>query len=98
MINRLRSNFTIVSNDVINSKDLSFKAKGLYSYLCSKPDNWKFSYSGICSQCQESEKQIRAMVKELVENKLLIRIPIKDGNLFNEWEWIDYQRKDNCNE
>jgi len=67
MINRDKKQncFAMISNEVINSKKISCKAKGLYAYLCSKPLSWKFSYAGISSQLLESEKQIRAMVKEL---------------------------------
>jgi hypothetical protein len=35
-------NYTQVPNDIINDKRLSLKAKGLYLFLVSKPDNWDF--------------------------------------------------------
>lgn len=88
MINRLSENFTVISNEVLSNPKISLKAKGLYSFLCSKPNNWKFSYLGLSSQLLESEKQLRPLIRELVENKLLIRYAIKDGNSFNGYEWI----------
>lgn len=89
MINRLNGNYTIVANIVANNKELSLKAKGLYLFLCSKPENWKFSYAGLSSQLLESEKVLRPIVKELVEHKLLVRYSIKEANgAFNGYCWI----------
>ena len=75
MINRLRENFTQISNDILSDKDLSLKAKGLYAFLCSKPDDWDFSYDGLSFQLQEGEKAIRSAVRELVEATVLLRFP-----------------------
>jgi len=89
MVNRLQDNYTIVYNKILNNPDLSLKAKGLYAFLCSKPPSWKFSYDGLSAQLKEGKKAIRSAVKELVEAKVLIRVPIKDENNFwCGYEWI----------
>jgi len=88
MINRLQGKFSVIDNSVLNNINLSLKAKGLYAFLCSKPNDWDFSYNGLSHQLKEGEKAIRSAVKELVNEKLLLRIPLKDGNNFNGWEWI----------
>jgi len=85
---RATSKFTIVENETLNNKKISLRAKGLYSFLSSKPDSWNFSYKGLASQLMESEKQIRSAVKELVENDYLMRIPLKDKGSFCGWDWI----------
>ena len=36
-------NFTIMSNHHLQNKNLSFKAKGLLSYMLSLPDDWDYS-------------------------------------------------------
>lgn len=46
-LNRPKNDFTIVSNFLLNDKTLSFKAKGLFAYLFSKPDDWDFSVERI---------------------------------------------------
>lgn len=89
MINRLRENYTQVDNQILNNKDLSLKAKGLYAFLCSKPDDWEFSYNWLTFQLQEGEKALRSAVKELVEIKILLRTPKRDeNNNFAGWDWI----------
>ena len=88
MINRVKENYTIITNEVLSNPNLSLKAKGLYAYLCSKPESWQFSYDGLTHQLQEGTKALRSAVKELVEAELLLRIPVKNGNNFNGWEWI----------
>ena len=87
--NRVKENFTMVVNEVLNNENLSLKAKGLYSFLCSKPDDWDFSYDGLSVQLKEGEKALRSAVRELVEAKLLLRVQKpKMNGYFTGWEWI----------
>jgi len=86
--NNLKDNYTVIANDVLSSTELSLKAKGLYAFMLSKPDNWQFSYSGLTHQLQEGEKAIRSAVKELEEFGVLIKLPKKDGRNFSGWRWI----------
>jgi hypothetical protein len=89
MINRLRECFTQVANEVLNNQNLSLKAKWLYAFLCSKPDNWNFSYNGLTSQLQEWVEAIRWAVKELVSAWVLIRIAKRNSDwTMWGWEWI----------
>jgi len=88
MKNNLRKNFTIVDNSILNSKELSLKAKGLYAYMLSKPENWNFSYAGMKFELKEGEKSLRSAVKELENINILVKIPLKQNNYFIGWEWI----------
>ncbi len=88
MINRLRDNFTMVDNEVLNSNELSLKAKWLYAFMCSKPNDWKFSYDWLKHQLQEWEKAIRTAIKELVDYWILLRYSIKENWKFIGWDWI----------
>lgn len=95
MINRLQDNYTVVMNEVLNYKTMSLKAKGLYAFLCSKPSGWNFSYDGLTHQLKEGEKSIRSGIKELVEHKLLIRVPKKNKEgEFKGWDWILHPTED----
>ena len=42
-------NFTIMSNHHLQNKNLSFKAKGLLSYMLSLPDDWDYFLRGLCA-------------------------------------------------
>ena len=88
------SNFTTVQNSIVNNPDLSAKAKGLYLYLFSKPDDWIFSESRITSDFRDGRDSIRSGIKELLNIGLLERIrhaPQKDretGEFTSEVEYI----------
>ncbi len=66
--------FTQVANEVLNDKRLSFRTKGIYAYMFSKPDDWDFSAERIMKDSNESEgrKSILASIKELKEAGWLI--------------------------
>ena len=51
-------NYTKMSNYHLKDKNLSLKAKGLFSIILSLPDNWKFSNEGLCSICKEGKMAV----------------------------------------
>lgn len=65
--------FTMIPNEVIDAKKLSLQAKGLYSYLMSKPIGWIFSANRIASQLKESRNTINSVLQELSDFGLLQR-------------------------
>ncbi len=65
--------FTQVANNVLYDKNLSYKAKGLFAYLYSKPNNWDFSHKRIAFESKESVKTILSGLQELERNGYLIR-------------------------
>ena len=79
--------FGAVPNELLNNPDISFKAKGLYAYLNSKPDNWDFSVESIAVQVKEGIDSVRAGIHELEKFGYLKRI--KHQNEKGYWE-VDY--------
>jgi uncharacterized phage protein (TIGR02220 family) len=84
--------FGAVPNDLLNNPDISFKAKGLYAYLNSKPDDWDFSIESISSQVKEGIDSVRAGIHELEKHNYLKRIKRQNEKGF--WE-IDYMLFEN---
>ena len=64
-INHTKQEFTIIENEIIDEKDLSLEAKGLFLYFASKPDDWKFSLEEILSENKISRKKLLRIIKEL---------------------------------
>lgn len=67
----LESDFTIVPNKAINDK-LSWAARGMLLYLCSKSDNWEVNISDLVNQTEGSKKKsgrdaVRGIMAELIE-------------------------------
>lgn len=65
--------FTQVANEVLNDKNLSFKAKGLYAYLYSKPDDWDFETNRISKQSKDGRDGVRSGIRELEQYGYLTR-------------------------
>ena len=57
--------FTMVINDLLNSEELSLSAKGLYSFMYSKPNNWQFTIKSLAKQLKDSQYAIEKAMKEL---------------------------------
>lgn len=74
---KLDSNYTVVSNNILNSK-LSLKAIGLYLYMVSKPDDWEFSVRGMAAQLKDGESSVRSALAELENALFLHRERVRD--------------------
>jgi len=73
--------FTQVANCVLQDKNLSFRAKGVYAYLYSKPDGWKFSATRIASDSSDGRKPVLKALRELEKGKYLQRVKHNDTAL-----------------
>ena len=51
-------NYTVMSNYHLRDRRLSYKAKGLLSFMLSLPDDWDYSINGLVSISKESIKAI----------------------------------------
>lgn len=70
-IKGIDSNFTIVPNETINAT-MSWEAKAMLIYLCSKPDDWVVCRADLINQTQGSRKHskrdaVGKIISELVE-------------------------------
>ena len=71
-------NYTVMSNAHLKDRNLSLKAKGLLSVMLSLPDDWDYSIDGLVSISKENKTAIQAALKELEQQKYLVRTRIQD--------------------
>ena len=64
-------NYTSMSNEHLQNKELSLKAKGLLSYMLALPDDWNYSLEGLVSNCKESKISLRSTLNELKQHGYL---------------------------
>ena len=64
-------NYTVMSNYHLQDRNLSYKAKGLLSYMLSLPSDWDYSLSGLVAISKESKDCIRTILNELKVNHYL---------------------------
>ena len=74
-------NYTCVNNFICTDKRLSCKAKGIWLYAFSRPDDWTFHLNDIINQCADGRDSIRAGIKELEDFGYLVESKLeKTGN------------------
>ena len=71
--------WTGVPNSILNLKTISFKAKGLWGCIRSKPSGWKFREERIAADSSEGITSVQAGIQELVAAGLLERKKNGDG-------------------
>lgn len=74
-----KKDYTCVCNHAIRNKKLSFKAKGLFVYLLSLPNDWELYKSELIEHSKDKRTSIESAIKELVENGYLKIIRDKSG-------------------
>lgn len=56
----MTGSFTTVPNSVLNDPRLSWKSKGLWAYIQSKPDGWDFSSERIAKDSADGVESVRS--------------------------------------
>lgn len=77
----------VVPSAVIMDDAISWKAKGVYTYLISKPSDWIFYMSEIVNHAIDGKDSLRSAVKELEDAGYLTRELSKDGGKFGAYVW-----------
>lgn len=72
-IERYKVPFAQVANAVLNDQKLSWKAKGIYAYLFSKPETWDFSTHRIKDDSTDGRESLLTGIKELEDAGYLKR-------------------------
>ena len=87
-------NYTVMSNYHLRDKNLSYKAKGLLSFMLSLPDDWDYSINGLVSISKEGVKAIRNILQELQRYGYLV-IEKKQNEIGQfEYEYLIYEQPD----
>jgi len=99
-IQRLKSHskdFVILFKGVINDKNLSLKAVGLWTYLMGLPDDWQINARDLAQRHKDGYESVLSALKELAENGYAIKTQGKDQNRsrgkFTHGGWIVYEEK-----
>ena len=60
-----KENFTILDNTCIRDSNLSWKAKGVHTYLMSLPDDWKIHISEIVNHSCDGKAALYSAIQML---------------------------------
>ena len=86
-------NFTIVDNGYLNDENLSFKAKGILTYLLSLPGDWVIYFEEVIRHSKDGIKSFRSGFDELIKEGYIKRYPIRENGVIIRWETEVYEKK-----
>ena len=76
--NSIKKNFTIIPNQLILDNTISDRARFIFVYMASKPDNWDFYIGFMCKELRLSEDTVRKYINELCEKGWIIKCEQKN--------------------
>ena len=90
-LNRVKkdSNFTIISNKLMQSKEIKLKLLGFLMKVLSLPNYWNFSMSGLAAICKEGRTAVHNAVGKLIDLGYLVRTKLlSNESIHNGFEYV----------
>lgn len=77
-----RETYTVVDNVVLRDPELSWRAKGLWTYLMGLPDGWRVNAADLSSRATDGVHAVRTIMRELETAGLLL---VERRHAGNRW-------------
>lgn len=78
-------NYTVMSNYHLKDKNLSWKAKGIHSYVLSLPDDWKIIIEHLKTISTDGRDSTRSGIQELYNLRYWQRYPVHVNGKIEKW-------------
>lgn len=88
IIKEYTNKFTVISNNEVQDKRLSWKARGIFSYLWSMPDNWDFYETEVTKHAPDGRNSLRTGLKELEKYSYLRRERVRVNGHLGGTAWF----------
>jgi len=85
--NKIKENFTTIPNSVIRNKTLSDRARFLFCYMASMPNDWQFYQSAMAKELNYSKDTLRKYIEELLTTGYLIREQRREKGKFDSYDY-----------
>lgn len=91
--NKKKKNYTVIGNQLINTPELSWKAKGMLIYLLSKPEDWVTRLEDIVKHSTDGRAAVLSGIKELKQKGYLEKVRVTDPKTgqVSHWETIVHE-------
>ncbi len=86
-----KKNYTVVNNFICKDRRLSWKAKGIWLYAFSRPDDWQFNLTDLINQSTDGRESVTSGLKELEALGYLQREQRRDNGAFSKAEWVFHE-------
>lgn len=87
------SGFSIINNEALQDNGLSLKAKGLFSYFMTLPEDWSIHTKEVIKHSTDGRDATLSAIKELEVAGYLTRKTIRIDGVFKGTEYIVYDKK-----
>lgn len=84
--------YTVLDNAMLRNPNLSLKAKGLMSYMLSRPPDWVFSVRGLAMSSKDGPDSVRAALLELEKAGYVKRERKREKGKYKEVEYEIYEK------
>jgi predicted transcriptional regulator len=85
--NKIKENFTTIPNIVIRNKALSDRARFLFCYMASMPNDWQFYQSAMAKELGYTKDTLRKYMEELLATGYLIREQRREKGKFDSYDY-----------
>lgn len=86
--NKTTGNYFLANKHYVEDESLSWKAKGLMSYLFSKPDDWHIYQTQLTKVSSDGKASVRSIINELIEKGYMTRTSRRKEN--GDFDGYDY--------
>lgn len=86
-----KDNYSIISNGYVRNTKLSWKAKGLLTYLLHLPPTWKINIVHLQQQASDGRHSLKQGLKELQEHGYLTHENLREKGKFCGHLWIVHE-------
>ncbi len=92
IVKKRNNPFVVIDKTCLQDKSLSWKAKGLLSYLLSLPDEWQIYVQDLKNRSSDGRDSTRTALLELIEHNYVSRQPQRNingtfaGYIYNVYE------------
>ena len=70
--------YTVMNNTCLQDPNMSMKAKGLYAYLMSLPEDWVLHQTELKRHFKDGRDSIRTAINELIENGYVTKVDTRN--------------------
>ncbi len=85
--NDIKKNFTIIPNNVIRNKNISDRARFIFCYMASMPEDWKFYQGAMAKELGYTKDTLRKYIEELLESGYLYREQRREEGKFDSYDY-----------
>ena len=85
--NKIKDNFTIIPNEIIRNKNLSDRARFLFCYMASMPNEWKFYQGVMAKELGYTKDTLRKYIEELLQTGYLNREQRRETGKFDSYDY-----------